>query len=243
MMMPILSDKINLNQGNIFSLLDCKGKFSSERVIAKQPSRKKGSLKNKCISFAKSIALHSLLILLFLIAVHNAHHSYEIKGKKHIIETILVSSASLKTPQIDQKKFNTTTIQQGAIPVKHTTSIVKPQAIIKQQSKIIPQVKPQIKQINGQSLSQLRSIVYRAIAAHKTYPEQAAELDQTGQVMVGFVLQPNGSIIAIKIIHSSGYPILDTAATQAVQQAQPIIGVARYLKQPITMQIPVDFGG
>ena len=53
------------------------------------------------------------------------------------------------------------------------------------------------------------------------YPEEAAQTGQQGRLLVLFSIDKNGDLVRLKLIRSSGYPLLDQAALQAVKDASP----------------------
>ncbi len=54
-----------------------------------------------------------------------------------------------------------------------------------------------------------------------TYPEYARESNEEGSLIVLFTIGRNGEVLDIKLLRSSGYPVLDKAAIQAVKEAAP----------------------
>jgi len=54
-----------------------------------------------------------------------------------------------------------------------------------------------------------------------TYPTEAARTGQQGTLLVLFSINKNGDLIRLKLVRSSGYPLLDKAALQAVRDASP----------------------
>ena len=53
------------------------------------------------------------------------------------------------------------------------------------------------------------------------YPEEAIQTGQQGELLVLFSIDKNGNLVRLKLIRSSGYPLLDKAALQAVRDASP----------------------
>lgn len=64
--------------------------------------------------------------------------------------------------------------------------------------------------------------IRRRIEQSKRYPSQAREQHVEGKVGVQFRIQSNGQVQNVRITHSSGTPILDDAAVQAVQHSAPL---------------------
>jgi len=53
------------------------------------------------------------------------------------------------------------------------------------------------------------------------YPVEAAQTGQQGKLLLLFSIDKNGNLIRLKLIRSSGYPLLDRAALEAVRDAAP----------------------
>lgn len=87
----------------------------------------------------------------------------------------------------------------------------------------------------------LLKLLHEAIAAQQQYPESALQLNQTGTVKVGFLLQPDGMVRNAIVLASSGNENLDQAALSAVNATTPIANVNRYLKQKKSIEVDVVF--
>ncbi len=53
------------------------------------------------------------------------------------------------------------------------------------------------------------------------YPTEAARTGQQGTLLILFTINKNGDLIRLKLVRSSGYPLLDRAALQAIRDASP----------------------
>jgi protein TonB len=53
------------------------------------------------------------------------------------------------------------------------------------------------------------------------YPEEAKRRDLSGDLMLDVALRPNGSVLKIKVVRSSGHKVLDDAAKRIVYLAAP----------------------
>lgn len=87
----------------------------------------------------------------------------------------------------------------------------------------------------------LLTLLHAAIASVQTYPESAIELQQAGNVEIGFVLYPNGRIGNINVIQSSGFSVLDTEAIRAITVVDVTRIAPRYLQAPRYFQIIIQF--
>lgn len=54
--------------------------------------------------------------------------------------------------------------------------------------------------------------------AKPVYPRQSLRHEQTGTVTLGFEVSPDGKVLASRIDNSSGYPLLDIAAKEAIER-------------------------
>jgi periplasmic protein TonB len=57
------------------------------------------------------------------------------------------------------------------------------------------------------------------LAAHRTYPAQARERDEEGNVSVRFTVDRSGRVVEAVIVKPSGYSLLDEAALGLLRQA------------------------
>gem|GEM_PF-445178 len=61
----------------------------------------------------------------------------------------------------------------------------------------------------------------RRIQNEWVYPEEAWSRGVSGELLLVFTLNRNGSLTNVRLVHSSGFPILDQEALRAVKQAAP----------------------
>ena len=80
------------------------------------------------------------------------------------------------------------------------------------------------------------------IESSKEYPESARRKQLQGRVVVGFTLDPDGTLASAEIVESSRHPELDRAALNAVKNAAPFPRPPGSLFEgPLRMNIPVLF--
>lgn len=94
-------------------------------------------------------------------------------------------------------------------------------------------------QLSKGQYNRLLELLHNAIAENQLYPENAQLLNQHGSVLLHFEILATGKIIHIVIEKSSGYPLLDQAAKNAVKSVSPFDQVK--LSHSIAMQVSVDF--
>ena len=90
-------------------------------------------------------------------------------------------------------------------------------------------------------LSQFRGIVAGRIESVKVYPHEARRERQEGKVVISFVISPTGNIGSINIVRSSGFSLLDRAATEAAGAGAPYLPFPKGLTKPIRIKMTVNF--
>jgi protein TonB len=73
------------------------------------------------------------------------------------------------------------------------------------------------------------------------YPNAARRDRLTGTATVSFTLNGAGNVTAVRVVRSSGQPILDQAAIEMVQRASPFPPIPAGLGNAITIQAPIGF--
>jgi protein TonB len=54
-----------------------------------------------------------------------------------------------------------------------------------------------------------------------SYPQEAGELGLGGEVQLIFTLNKGGTLLSLRLVNSSGYPVLDNEAMRAIRVAAP----------------------
>jgi periplasmic protein TonB len=82
----------------------------------------------------------------------------------------------------------------------------------------------------------------RYLAGFKKYPPDAIEKKQEGEVVVGFVLKRDGTVLDSWIEHSSGIAALDEATLGMLRRASPVPPVpARFKGAELKLAMPIDY--
>ena len=89
--------------------------------------------------------------------------------------------------------------------------------------------------------NELTRLLYGAINRHKHYPRTALRMAWQGTASVRFLLQQDGRLGSLTLLHSSGYNSLDQAALQAVQNISPFAPAQHYLDGAQTFNVDVVF--
>ncbi len=100
--------------------------------------------------------------------------------------------------------------------------------------------------LSGTAMADLKSI-YKAelrarIDQNKFYPPAARRLNQTGTVVVAFTLQNDGTIINVRIDHTSGNNRLDSAGLEAVKKVGKFKAIpTEFGSASMDMSVPIKF--
>lgn len=68
------------------------------------------------------------------------------------------------------------------------------------------------------------------IARHKTYPEAARRTRESGEALLAFRISRDGALSGVRVIRSSGHPVLDSAALDVMRRASPVPALPRDLR-------------
>ncbi len=80
------------------------------------------------------------------------------------------------------------------------------------------------------------------IQRHQTYPDKARRLRQAGVTLVKLGVARDGKLLFARVEKSSGYPLLDQAALDAIKRADPLIAIPASIGKPmLTLIIPMQF--
>jgi len=74
---------------------------------------------------------------------------------------------------------------------------------------------------------------------HKEYPDRARKREQQGVVLCEFTLAEDGTIVAHRILESSGYPLLDEEMAALFDRASPVPAPPPGAR--LTYQVPIVF--
>lgn len=89
-------------------------------------------------------------------------------------------------------------------------------------------------------LSDYQRRLYQAVASQSRYPDQARRLRLAGVTHLAFRLDRRGNILASWIQRSSGSDMLDSAARDALQRAQPLPAIPSSLPAELDFVIEID---
>jgi|GEM_PF-2967746 len=177
-------------------------------------------------SFAISFSMHAAMIIVLLISMllNSQELTYQINAVKTVWVELQKQSPTKKLPK-NKDALQVQKKQKKAVhkPVKKIKSVIGHQAV------------------KGKALDHLIAQLYQQINAHYQAPDSAAEMQEYGKTIVIFTIKPSGLANQITVKKSSGFPLLDQAATNAVKKASPFKLSPGQLKLSQSFTIPVVF--
>ncbi|HIE08539.1 MAG TPA: energy transducer TonB, partial [Armatimonadetes bacterium] len=100
-----------------------------------------------------------------------------------------------------------------------------------------PPPKPDPKELRA-----FQRLIKSRIEKAKRYPEEARLAGAEGRTTVSFVVGPEGVPSSIKVVKSSGSPLLDRAAVETVKRAAPFLPYPKSLRgKPIRVKVSISF--
>ena len=80
------------------------------------------------------------------------------------------------------------------------------------------------------------------LARHQRYPESARRRQEEGTVTLEFTIDRQGRVVSQRVLASSGFPLLDRAATALLEQAAPLPPMpAALVGNTLTLRLPIRF--
>lgn len=79
--------------------------------------------------------------------------------------------------------------------------------------------------------------IQRYIRRHLEYPRQARMMHQTGVAQYSFIIEKSGKISNVRMVKSSGFPLLDKAGIKAINDASPLPAPP----EPARINMPISF--
>jgi TonB family protein len=166
------------------------------------------------LAFCAAIALHLLVAVIFV--TWPTQHNQLIKQPAFITASTAISSI----------RFPVKISEQSAAKFKRSNVHVFKKANVEIGRK--PIIFPS-----------LLSMIDQQIAANLTYPDDI-NAPAKATVWLHFMLEPDGRIVQLELLKSSGSQAFDNAAMQAVKLSSPVILPAK-LSQPLSLTLPVYF--
>jgi TonB family protein len=90
-------------------------------------------------------------------------------------------------------------------------------------------------------LALLSAMLHEQIVHNRRYPVMAKRQRREGVATIRFDLFPDGDLLAVNVVQSSGYQMLDDAAIKAVKRVSPFRPASDYLTQAREFNVNVVF--
>ncbi|MBI4572457.1 MAG: energy transducer TonB [candidate division NC10 bacterium] len=90
---------------------------------------------------------------------------------------------------------------------------------------------------DGGGVADLLRSIRRRIEQAKIYPDAARREGIQGTVELRFRIAADGSVEAMEILRSSGFPILDQASQQTIRRAAPYPPVRGWIRLPLSYHL------
>lgn len=87
----------------------------------------------------------------------------------------------------------------------------------------------------------LAETLWKRVQALKRYPAKAAADRLEGDVLLSAVVRADGAISEVRVMESSGYPLLDQAAIEAVRSASPLELLRPLDHAQVSVEIPIAY--
>ena len=135
-----------------------------------------------------------------------------------------------------------TPMQRSPTPALTTEAVSKKETTIALNTSTPSQkAEPPSHETTDNTNTELTKLLHGAINRYKRYPTAALRMAWQGTASVRFLLQQDGRLESLTLVHSSGYNALDRAALQAVQNISPFEPAQRYLDSAQTFKVDVVF--
>ena len=167
-------------------------------------------------------------------------------AKPELPRQVLQPAASLAAPAPEQ---NLTRDVPKSSPDVPTTAVIRPRVetsnpvpppVAKsavQHSATASDERPTPEKIQQRYLKEHFAYIRDLITRQLAYPPMARKMRWSGKTVVAFVIAEDGTVHNLRVVDSSGFPILDKSATETVRNVAP------FPKPPVRAEIvvPINF--
>lgn len=81
--------------------------------------------------------------------------------------------------------------------------------------------RPAVEKVQQRYLKEHFTYIRELISTHLVYPPMARKMNWSGKVVVAFVVIEDGTVNSIRVIETSGFPVLDRSAVETVRSVAP----------------------
>jgi len=170
-----------------------------------------------------------------------------------IKKVVIKKPVNIKKIDIDENAINKIPVPvnpekfASSIHIKQSMKLVKTVKPVTVKASALPEIgqnsnNPISKSLYKELLARYSALLRKIIEKYKFYPELAREEGLEGEVLLEFKVLKNGNLAFIKVLKSSSYDILDSAAVFSVKKAAPFPPIPKKLgKKAITMRLWIKF--
>ncbi len=149
-------------------------------------------------------------------------------------------------PKIDvmgeEKKLKELIKEQEPLEPEPETEVLPEEVTIEKPEPEPPEEKVEVIEPAKEAMLRYQDMVKRKIEEMRRYPRWAKDREIEGAVHLSFRVLANGQAQGIEVTKSSGYIILDQAATATVQRANPFSPLPREITTPyVSMEVAIIF--
>ncbi|NOR49654.1 MAG: TonB family protein [Desulfuromonadales bacterium] len=126
------------------------------------------------------------------------------------------------------------TVAEPVIPASAAQSSAAPSTTAVAGKASVPKISPSQRYLQARF-----GYIRKQILKKLVYPQRARRMGWQGQVKIRFVVDPSGQVKDLEVLETSGYPLLDRQALNAVKRAAPFPPppVAAEISLPITFRL------
>ena len=207
----------------------------------------KSIFQSRAVTLMMSLILHGLLLASLLLGFDHAISSTSHARNSTIKTYLIVGKFPAVTPSLSKQQLSVdksiSTIPSRMAALK---SEKKQPSTTQVSKRVAPSNRTQIAAIekHGVASSELQALsmyLHQKIARHAHYPLGVSRLSVSPQVLLQFVVYPDGHISGAHIIRSSGSASIDSAALKALNHSLPFNQASRWLHQPQPCQLMIHF--
>ena len=194
---------------------------------------------DKLISVGITVAVHAVILVMALTAVHVA--------RPRVMQELTVQIAPVKTKKLEDikpvPKLMTAPTVITAPPPVFVVRTITPPAVAAQPPVAAPKAAiPAPQKSDGGTRDSYLGRVLAQLNRFKQYPRSARQAHIEGVVMLHFVMAADGKVQSFEIAKSSGRPVLDAEALALIQRAQPLPALpADFPTRTLDALVPIEF--
>lgn len=194
----------------------------------------------RLVAGAVTIAVHALLLagLLF-----GTMHVADVMPVEKVLMAEVVRDASRPKEVQPVPPPQLMNAQLPEVPVP-TVNIAQPaeQQTIAVAAAMQPSAQQAPSSPPGETAVTFQQRLFAHLNRYKRYPQQARAAHIEGVVLLHFIMNRTGQVLAFDIARSSGRPLLDGEARSLIARAQPLPGIPDgWPQQTLDITVPIEF--